>query len=399
MKVLLHLSWGLPPNFVGGTERFVLNLAKGIKRRGCEAFVVCSNLEDKITIEGIDVYGVVPKEYTNKIKKYGYANEFFFRNEIIGSRLNHLSIAKFSDYVSKQIINFDFDIVHLNAFSYSSLLPLTFPFQKAVVTNHENPQELDNYWGNSFFNLLRDVVVAPSSTLRNIKERVVPSKHYANLFSESFGISVAAIPLGIDTLVFPGYQRNEILRRQYASPDEIVILQPSRFEIKQKGHDITLGALSILKRKGVKVKIIFSGYDNDTYHRSLSELRSLVSKSDLEGNVILTRFNSMLDAYSISDIVVSPERFCSYGLAMSESLALGLPTIISPIPTYREIAKGYNHAHFTKDHSPEELARTIYNIIDLGIRINPPEALRFRQEHSFDNCVDKYLKLYTRLLC
>ena len=81
MRVLLHTQWGLKENFVGGTERFVINLAKGIKKRGDEAFVVCSNLEDLILVEGVQVYGMVPLEYRDKIMEYGYANEHFFKNE------------------------------------------------------------------------------------------------------------------------------------------------------------------------------------------------------------------------------------------------------------------------------------------------------------------------------
>lgn len=395
MKILLYLNWGLPETFVGGTERFVINLAKGINQRGDEAFIVCSNLEDKITIEGINVFGIVPEEFREKIKKYGYANENFFREAVMGNKFSDSSIARLSRYTSKQITNFNFDIIHLNAFLYSLMLPKEFPFSKTIVTNHENPQELDNYWGPESFSVLSNIAKS-SSSFRKIRERVVPSEHYAKLFSKSFGIPVSSIPLGIDTTFFSHYTKNEKLRKEHASPKDIVILLPSRFDIKQKGHDIAIKALSILKKRGVPIKGIFSGYDKEAYGGNLEEFNSLIKEENLEGNIILTKFDIMSDAYGICDIVISPERFCSYGLAISESLALGLPTVLSPIPTYKEIASGYKHAHFTNDHSPEALAQVLLNVINSSIGIDHGEALRFKKENSFERCVDKYYRLYSK---
>jgi len=396
MKILLHLCWGMNENFIGGTERFVVNLAKGINQKGDEAFIVCSNLEDKINIEGINVFGVVPKEFKNKIKRYGYANENFFKEEVIGGRFDDSSISNISMYVSQQITNFDFDVIHLNSFLYSLMLPEDFPFAKTIVTNHENPKELDNYWGLGSFSVLSNTAKT-SLSFKKMGERIVPSKYYAKVFSESFGVPVSSIPLGIDTSFSPNHIKNEELRKKYASPEDIVVLLPSRFDIKQKGHDIAIKALSILKKKGIQIKGVFSGYDKGAYTNNLAEFNQLLKEEALEEDITLTKFDKMLDAYCISDVVISPERFCSYGLSISESLALGLPTVLSPIPTYKEIASGYKHAHFTKDNSPEDLAKVLLKVINSGMEINHCEALRFKKENSFEKCIDKYYLSYKKL--
>jgi len=96
MKALIHTAWGIPPNFIGGTERFVINLAKGLRRRDVDAFVVCSNLDEKIEIEGVPVFGTVPKEYISGVEKFGYANERFFKELIVGEQLTRESLTRFA---------------------------------------------------------------------------------------------------------------------------------------------------------------------------------------------------------------------------------------------------------------------------------------------------------------
>jgi len=393
MRVLLHTQWGLKENFVGGTERFVINLAKGIKKRGDEAFVVCSNLEDLILVEGVQVYGMVPLKYRDKIMKYGYANEHFFKNEIIGHKIDFNSISLFSSYVWAQLHEFNFDIAHLNSFLCCSLFPNNNILSKMIATNHENDLELDHYWGNKSFLTLTELV-KHNTSLKKLKERIVPSKYYSKMFTNLWDMPVISIPLGVDIDHLDKFSRNEELRREYASDEGIVILLPSRFDIQQKGHDIAVKALSILKKKGVKFRCIFSGFDRDTYGVNFENFKQLVKEYDVEKEITLTRFDNMLDAYGVCDIVISPERFCSYGLAISESLALGLPTILTPIPTYLEIASNYDHAYFTIDHSPEELTNRILEIINSHLGINYLEAQRFRENNSFKKCVDKYYLIY-----
>src|SRR3989344_4720810 len=193
MKVLFHLGWGLTPDFVGGTERFVLNLAKGIRARGADAFIVCSNLEEEQVIEGITVYGRVPPPYNDRLEQYGYANENVFR----------------------QLDPFETDILQLNGFVYSTFLPDRLPLDRTVVTNHENPEELANYWGENAFSVFCQTVTEQTSSLPRVRKRVVPSRFYATFFSERLGIDVSPIPLGIDIDTFQVYRRNEALRSEY----------------------------------------------------------------------------------------------------------------------------------------------------------------------------------------
>jgi glycosyltransferase involved in cell wall biosynthesis len=108
-------------------------------------------------------------------------------------------------------------------------------------------------------------------------------------------------------------------------------------------------------------------------------------KNILEENVSIRRFNNILDAYAQADVVISPERFCSYGLAVSESLSLGIPTFMAPIPTYLEIGFGYKHAIFPDKNEPEYFAQKIIEFLSEKRNFNS-DTKKFRDQNSFEKC-------------
>ena len=63
IRVCLHTAWSVPADFIGGTERFLIELAKELKILGFEPFVVCSNLQRELDIEGVEVRGRIPVEF------------------------------------------------------------------------------------------------------------------------------------------------------------------------------------------------------------------------------------------------------------------------------------------------------------------------------------------------
>jgi len=263
-----------------------------------------------------------------------------------------------------------------------------------VITNHETKNELINYWGHNAYEIFKEAL-GKSNFLLKVKSLIVPSEYYAREYSNLLGKKVISIPIGIthEQLEYSPTRKNIIATRT-KQKKQLVILMPSRFDMHQKGHDIALRGLSILKRKGVNFSAIFSGFDKETYSKNYEQFFSLAKKGDILENVILKKFRKMATAYGKADIVISPERFCSYGLAISESLSIGIPTILSPIPTYKEIASGYAHAYFMKKNTPNDLAMEILNILKNGLGKNLIEADRFNHEYKFGKCVNKYIDLY-----
>ena len=389
MKILLHVPWGIKKDFIGGTERFVINLAKGLNSKGHEAFIVCSNIEKVIFIEGVAVNGFIPEKFRKAVKKYGYANENFIKNEILGGRVNMDSLMVFSKFVSDQIENYDYDILHLNGFFYSLYLNenIAVP-ERTVITNHETKNELINYWCQNAYSAFKRSVHS-NNFLLSSSSLVVPSKYYADEYSVLLKKNVRSIHIGVNRPQSEHLSSANDKRRK-----NLVILMPSRFDVHQKGHDIALRGLSILKNRGVNFSAIFSGFDKEAYSKNYRQFFLLAKKGKILEDVVVKKFKKMASAYGRADVVISPERFCSYGLAISESLSSGIQTVLSPIPTYKEIADGYAHAHFMKKNTPHELAAEVTNILKSGLEKNYKEADRFNRNNKFENCVAEYVKLY-----
>jgi len=103
----------------------------------------------------------------------------------------------------------------------------------------------------------------------------------------------------------------------------------------------------------------------------------------------------MEDAFAECDIVISPERYCSFGLSICESIASGKPTILSDIPTYLEIGEGVGHAFFFKSESVDCLAQTIGDVIDSeDENVLTRDVINFRRRFDMRNCANAYAELY-----
>jgi len=370
MKLAIHCSWPIESGTIGGTERFVLNLAKGLNKKEIETYIIAANRKSELEVEGVKVFGKLPTWVKKPV------NEHFYKRYIIGDKFTMRSIERFSQFVAEQLSFFNYDLLQVNAFLYGINLKTKV---KTIVTNHENPDEFDNYWGTGAFAVFKEYVKNIDCSHRLI----VPSRYYSNLFSQEFNKKVEPIPLGIDLIDFPIKTRKKKTR--------LNILFPARFSIMQKGQDIAVEALRILKEQGIEFSCTFSGYDMDTYPDDIKIIQRKISEYNLEENVHLKKYDDMLNAYYLHNMVLSCEKYCSFGLSISESLALGMQTILPSIPTYLEIALGYSHAHFFNIDSIDDLVKTIISAKDSPVEID--DIYRFRQKNNFNNAIEKYYNL------
>ncbi len=386
MKTLVHIPWSLQPGFIGGTERFAIDLTKGLRKQGNDATIVCSNLEEQLIIEGVPVFGRIPAQYRDKVKNYGAADEHFFRNEVLrGSEPGFCE--RMSAYVAQQIEGFDFDIIHFNNMIGAAKLPPAL-LRRSIVSVHDCPEELTNYWKMPYETIRR--AVDQNGELVQAGALVASTQHYAARFSADLNFTFAVIPLGVQPSAVTQSQRN---------PSEPpTILLPARFDVNQKGQDIAVRALSMLKAWNVPARMILSGYQPETYARDKKMIDTLIAECGAEEEITITRFERRSDAYAAADIVVSPERFCTFGLSIAESLAEGIPTVLAPIPTYQEITKGAPHASFAVDHTPLAFANALRTVIRSGYLRDPVAAKQFQADHSFATTVNRYSDLYAAVL-
>jgi len=385
MNICLHTFWDITHNFIGGTERFLIELSKELKILGFNPFIVCTGDNTYHKIQGVDVYARIPGEYKEAYYRHGEAKVALF-SEIFKKKNVQLSLNNISRYINNQLFEFEYDVLHLNSFASSVF---THSQKPIIVTNHENESESENIWGDGFFSLLQSAINSEGSNFRSHSFRLVPTKYYADKYTKFFNAKIDYINLGVNISEF-----NPMPYKNGGRDDrEIIVFLPSRMEPDQKGQDIAIYACKKLIEKGVNIKMIFSGIRQDN-EKNVEKLRRLAFQQGVVGNIEFKSFSDIRNGYETADIIISPERYCSYGLSVSEALAVGKQTILSDIPTYKEIASKYSHAIFFKSGNSDDLAcKILYSIQNIKTK-STNDTIKFRMKYDFRECAKNYARLY-----
>lgn len=401
MDICLHTYYEISDPYIGGTQTLLIKLAKELKVLGHEPFIVCSSLKTHFVIEGIDVYGVIPEQYTNLLRtKYnGVPSSKFLKEAIFGDSKVQDGLRSLADYSYEQYSKFQADIYHLNsyiaAYAQETITPI-------VAYQHENEQEFDGFWGEGKFQQLIEFVRNKSFQIQNRPCLFTASHHYANNFSKRFQIPIQSVHLGV-LLNDMAYSKKVTHTEETSfgrNASTIVILIPSRFNVKQKGQDLALLACEILLERGYNIEVVFSGIKNSLLPE-LDEFRTKNRTKKISQHLHFLSAYSMFTLYEAAHIVLSPERYCSYGLSISEALAIGIPTVLSDIPTYIEIASGYQHAiFFQKDNLEDLVSKLEYAIkssAECGYRYNN-SAIEFRINNDIRKTAVAFSRIYKSLL-
>ena len=388
IRICLHTAWSVPANFIGGTERFLIELAKELKVLGFNPFIVCSNLQRELDIEGVEVRGRIPAEFQSHYRKTDPNIAAFMSGAVYNQHASKEAFRHISAYVQKQIDGIDADLFHFNAFSAALYVKTEVP---QVVTNHENAQELDGFWHPGAFETMGKLARSDPHAFPSSPLLFTPSRFYSEEYAKSFSRKIQDNHLGVNLKSFA-----PATTRPKADPQYTVLL-PSRFYPAQKGQDVALQACKILRDKGHRnFSFLFTGV-RDYYGDMVESFRQEARELGIIDAIRIKNFSRMQDAFEEADIVISPERYCSYGLSVSEAMASGKKLVLSEIPTYLEIASTFQHAVFVGVDDAEGLAAAILRC-SVSKEDHQLDVIRFRLQNDFRDCAKRYANAYLQLL-
>ena len=401
MRICLHTYYEISDPYIGGTQTLLIKLAKELMVLGHETFIVCSSLNSHLIIEGVNVYGIIPNQFIHLLQsKYnGVASSKFLKEAIFANYNTEEALSRLATYSFEQYSRFQADIYHLNSFVAAFANKTSIPI---IAYQHENEDEFDGFWGNGSFEKFIKWTKEKNNKYHGKIQLFTASKYYANLYSSIFGLTIQAVHLGV-LLNDMTYSR-EIKRNEYTSSctmnPSIMILIPSRFNVKQKGQDLAIEACNILLKKGYNIELVFSGAKKSLI-QELDLFRNMYKAPDIVKHVHFVCAYNMLDLYESANIVLSPERYCSYGLSISESLAIGIPTVLSNIPTYLEIASNYEHAFFFRKNDLNNLVFQLEHVIRTAAHYNyryNEAAIDFRIDNDIRRTAIVFSQIYRSLL-
>ncbi len=358
MNIAIISPWAISETSVGGTERFTIDLASQLHVLGnhVEVFVLsgksCRINEVKYT--SLDLLG-------NEEAADEYDLQAFANNDTGDS-----FYAKWASYLEAKVNVSKFDAIQLN----SLLFVDAWQDMPRILTIHTNPFEFRLDWGRE-----RLLCVAKKMR-RGLYKRTLlttPSDYYSQRFSKMFQRHVLTIPHAIDISRLNHEPSTGTVFNQDADndPSRVTILLPSRLELVQKRPQIVFRGVALLPvslRK--RITVLATGKDPQ-YRENSKKLERIAVKAGFEAQ--FCKFPSMAEAYRHADIVALPSKSESFGYSALESLALGIPTILNSLPTFKEIGAGNKKAHFF-EHTAQAFSQTLTTVLKDMQRQRPDMA-------------------------
>lgn len=330
MKIAILSQWWIHNQFIGGTERFINDFTKIATAQG----------------HIVDVFMVSGPNHKNKYAHY-YNIGIFDHKEILDEyKLESvIKLKKITDYrlLAKKIenaINLDnYDLIIANSLMFA----FVFAHQQRIFIHHDNFFDKKNC-SNLDAQIVKTQIHNPKTIF------IAPSEFYKQQWDKLVGFGTIKINHAVFKNNLVTRKTKKTIASEYnLNMSQIHILLPSRLDMYQKNPE---AAISIVSKLPPSVKnnitVIFTGLDQQ-YRKYIPKLSALAETADVKSQFI--QFNNISEAYKVSDIIMIPSRYESFGYSAVESLWLGKPTVLSSIPSFLEIAKNARGCYLFKDHA------------------------------------------------
>lgn len=395
MKILCVIPSYYPAFKYGGPIASVHNLNKVLVKKGIDVMVYTTNvgLKDKVLVnKEVDIDGV-------KITYF----DFFKIFEFLGPTGWQFSI--FLTKVLKRTIP-DFDLVYISAiWNYPTAATAYYcrkykkPYiiaPRGVFYPYTFNKKVWKKW--PYYKLITKRDLERAAAIHYTTQDEFEKGHS---FLELKNKNVFIVPNGVDLSEFENLPPKENLLNRYPELNgKKVILFLSRLDWK-KGLDVLAKAYGIIatKRKDAHLLIVGDG---------LEGFKNKVKKwFQDEGVLDRITFTGMLtgkeklEAFSASDIFTLPSHSESFGMAIVEAMACGLPVVISDtVGIFQEVEQS-KAGLIVPGNDAIKLSEAIIKLLDnekLIKQMGENGRALSRKEFEFSEIADKMIKVFKIVL-
>ncbi len=340
------------PEFSGGTERVVLNLARCAQRAGHYVHVLACTLREPAPHKGKAKRGLAGAFHETY---EGVPVTLIPRSQLpdaadLGFDVAPAMVEQVRDWMRAQ----RFDLVHaahsmrmasaLLAAQQCGLpyvLTLTDFFAGCYRINAINVQGAPCAGPDEGRTCGRDCLVPPWSKstllgryqsaralLQGAAERVVPSEYVAGFFRNAFpDLPWRVIPHGIDFLALAARPKGTTTARQPA--EGVVTLGYVGSILVQKGLHVLLQALARVPSNRLRLRIVGGFYGDPVYQDNIRKLIAADARVEWVGQV---EHADMAQQLAAMDLLCLPSTVPeSFSLALHEAAVLGVPALVSDL--------------------------------------------------------------------
>lgn len=344
---IVHIHWSLG---TGGVETMLPDIANAQAEINEVAFVVINDWVEPSILAKID---------QDKVR-------VVLLKRKAGSK-NPWPIIKLNLFLMK----FNPDIIHCHAYQEINLV--FYPFGKRVRTIHNTHNLCCEY--PRF-----DKLIAISKAVQDFTS----NQGFESVLAEN-GIPVKRINHSQVRLCHDGKKH---------------FVQVSRLDMKQKGQDVLLKALGILKANAnfgnFVMHFVGDGADEE-------KLREMAHELGLDGHIVFEGLKPQTWIYENLcrfDLFVQPSRYEGFGLTVAEAIAAKIPVLVSNIEGPFEIIDGGRLGLSFQNESAADCAEKLKSFMKYGRNVAQiEEAYQYVCEH-YDVCgtARKYLEVYQSIL-
>jgi glycogen(starch) synthase len=329
MRVLV-LSWEYPPIIEGGLARHVRKLSEALVSDGVEVHVLTrggGRLAAREVRHGVVVHRLTEPPFPRDVKAFVRWVKRLNRDMLERAAALHEEL--------------DFDLVHSHdwlvadagrALSRQAGRPWLVTVHATEYGRHQG--WVETYPQSHIHGAERDMV-------RDADHVITCSRYMRSHVATVFGISsrrITAMQNGIDPGdLEPVAEDLAQLRRQYAEPDERLVLLVGRL-VYEKGFHLALDALAPLVCDPGRVKFVVAGTGT-----AEAELRRQAWRLGLHrhGTFLGWVGDDMLHSlYRIADMCIVPSIYEPFGIVALEAMASGCLCVVADTGGLREVVPG-----------------------------------------------------------
>lgn len=295
---------------------------------------------------------------------------------------------------SRAIKLYKIDLLH----SPTSLSPLILSNSiKTVMTIHdlaiklfpETCSKLELLWCNigwpRCFKKVKHIVTVSENTKRDIIE-------FYGVPEDKITVIYPYIPFKLPEI---SEEALVAFRARYGLPERYILHVGLPY--KRKNLVSFLEAFQILKRKGVRHKLVLVGPKG----REAENIFTTISKLNIFNEVILTGFVPDTDLpliYQAADVFVFPSLYEGFGYPPLEAMACGTPVVVSGISSLPEIVG--DAGLFVDPLNPEDIAEKIFQVISSPNLANKLQMAGLKRVEYFskEKMINKHLEVYQKCI-
>ena len=386
MKIAI-LHWGFPPT-IGGVETHLSLLGPELVKRGHKAHLLTGSIG-------------------NHKVEHKYKGVAIKRSPLFD--LNWLFNRGFEDLENeiKNLINMFLDrskpdVIHAHNMHYFSEI------HAKTLDNYARKNRIPliltahNVWNDGdFLDLTLDIewkhIIAVSEYIKFELMGIRVPEH-----------KITVVHHGIDINKFKNTNSERILAKYPTLKKRKIIFHPARIGLA-KGCDVSLKALRIIKRKIPEALLILTGTKNTidwgtTQQKDIAYMLHLTKKLNLKNNVFIQMIplGVMPSFYHIADVCVYPSSSQEpFGITMLESLASGVPIVVTKSGGMVEVIKDGVNGFVVKIKDYKELAERCISILkDKKLRQELGENGRMliKERYTKEIMAENTIKVYEKAL-